>query len=70
MSNTLTFEVKNMKCGGCVANAESAVSKLAGVATARFDLESATGAITGEVDAQQVIDALTAEGYPTTLKSD
>lgn len=68
MSSTLTFDVKNMKCGGCVAAAESAVSKLPGVESASFDLDSASGTITGEVDPQQVIDALTAEGYPATLK--
>jgi copper chaperone CopZ len=68
MSNTLILDVKNMKCGGCVANAQSAVSKLPGVTAASFDLASATGTITGSVDPQQIIDTLTAEGYPASLK--
>lgn len=68
MSNTLIFDVKNMKCGGCTAAAESAVRKLPGVTAAIFDLESATGKITGDVDPQAIVDALTAEGYPASLK--
>lgn len=68
MSKTQTFDVKNMKCGGCTAAAESAVSKLPGVESASFDLDSASGTVVGEADPQQVIDALTAEGYPATLK--
>lgn len=68
MSNTLIFDVKNMKCGGCTAAAQSAVIKLDGVQSASFDLDSATGTVVGDVDPQQVIDALTAEGYPATRK--
>ena len=70
MSSTLVFDVKNMKCGGCVASAESAVSKIPGVTAASFDLASATGTITGSADPQQIIEALTAEGYPASLKAD
>lgn len=68
MNNTQVFDVKNMKCGGCTSAAESAVSKLPGVESATFDLDSATGTVVGNVDPQQVIDALTAEGYPATVK--
>jgi copper chaperone CopZ len=70
MSNTLVFDVKNMKCGGCVAAAESAVAKLPGVASASFDLDSATGTVIGTAEPQAVIDALTAEGYPASLRAD
>lgn len=68
MSKTLSFDVQNMKCGGCSAAAESAVSKLPGVASASFDHESNSGTVMGDIDPQQVIDALTAAGYPATLK--
>ncbi len=69
MSKTQVFEVKNMKCGGCTAAAESAVTALDGVESASFDLESATGTVVGDVDPQQVVDVLTAAGYPASLKS-
>lgn len=68
MSKTLTLNVENMKCGGCTAAAESAVCKLPGVQSASFDLDTASGTVTGDVDPQQVIDALTAEGYPASVK--
>jgi len=70
MSNILVFDVKNMKCGSCVAAAESAVCKLPGVVSASFDLASASGTVTGAADPQAVIDALTAAGYPASLKAD
>jgi copper chaperone len=69
MSKTQEFDVQNMKCGGCSAAAESAVSKLPGVESASFDHASNSGTVTGDVDPQQVIDALTAEGYPASLKA-
>jgi copper chaperone CopZ len=68
--STLLLNVENMKCGGCIAAAEAAVSKLPGVESARFDLETASGIVEGAADPQTVVDALTAAGYPSSLKPD
>ena len=65
---TTTYSIQNMKCGGCVAAATSAVEKLPGVEAVHIELASASGTVTGDVDPQQVIDALAAEGYPASLK--
>jgi copper chaperone CopZ len=67
MSTTTTYKISNMKCGGCVAAAQAAVEPLSGVEAVDVDLDSASGVVTGDVDPQQVIDALTAAGYPAAL---
>lgn len=70
MSNSKSYKIENMKCGGCVEAAKSAVEKLPGVDSAVIDLDSASGVVTGDVDPQAVIDALTAAGYPASLQAD
>lgn len=67
---TLILNVHNMKCGGCSAAAEAAVRKLPGVQSASFDHQTNSGTVIGDVEPQQVIDALGAEGYPASLKPD
>ena len=59
--------VKGMKCGGCVARATEAVSKLPGYQACEFDLKSATGVVKGDVDPQAVARALTEAGYPAQV---
>ena len=61
------FDVKGMKCGGCVAKATEAVSKLPGYQASEFDLQSATGVVRGDVDPQAVVKALTQAGYPAQV---
>jgi copper chaperone len=58
------FSVKGMKCGGCVARAKEAVSKLDGYEDAEFDFKSGSGMVRGAVDPEAVIHALTKLGYP------
>lgn len=60
------FSVQGMKCGGCVARAQEAVSKLDGYEGAEFDFKSGSGVVRGEVDPEAVIHALTKLGYPAT----
>lgn len=67
MNKTRTYQVQNMKCGGCVAAATAAVEKLPGVVSAEFDLEAKSGTITGDADPEAVIAALNAAGYPAGL---
>ncbi len=66
----LKFHVEKMKCGGCVAAAKEAIEKLPGVDSAEVDLESASAEVSGSVDADAVIQALTSAGYPATRAAD
>ncbi len=58
------FKVSGMKCDGCIARAREALGKLPGFAEADFDLKAGTAVVTGDVDSEAVIQALTATGYP------
>jgi len=62
------FSVKGMKCGGCVAKATEAVSKLPGYVSADFDLKTGSAVVKGGVDPQAVVKALTQVGYPAEVK--
>ena len=61
------FSVKGMKCGGCVAKATEAVSKLPGYQACEFDLKNATGVVKGDVDPEAVVKTLTQAGYPAQV---
>ncbi|MEZ5534833.1 MAG: heavy metal-associated domain-containing protein [Thiolinea sp.] len=63
----MKFKVEKMMCGGCVSNVKNKLEALEGVTEAYVDLESASAEVAGTINAQQVIDILTAAGYPTTL---
>lgn len=58
------YRVSGMKCGGCIAKATEAVSKLPGYVSAEFDLKNGTAVVKGGVDPQSVVNALTKAGYP------
>lgn len=66
-TSEMRFFVKGMKCGGCVAKATDAVSKLPGYQACEFDLRSATGVVRGDLDPQAVTKALTEAGYPAQV---
>jgi copper chaperone len=61
------YSVRGMKCGGCVAKATEAVSKLPGYVSAEFDLKSGSAVVKGSVDPQAVVSALTKVGYPAEV---
>jgi len=63
-ANETHYSVRGMKCGGCIAKATEAVSKLPGYISAEFDLKSGTAVVKGGVDPQAVVNALTKVGYP------
>jgi len=58
------YKVSGMKCGGCIAKATEALSKLPGYVSAEFDLKSGTAVVKGGMDPQTVVNALTKVGYP------
>ncbi len=66
----MKFNVEKMMCGGCVSNVTQKLEALEGVTAAQVDLASASAEVEGTVDAQTVIDTLTAAGYPTRLQND
>ncbi len=65
--NQTRFSVKGMKCGGCVAKATEAVSRLPGYQASEFDLKSASAVVRGSVDPQAVVQALNQIGYPAEV---
>ena len=64
------YTVSGMKCGGCIAKATGAVSKLPGFVEARFDLAAKSAVVKGSVDPQAVIRALRGAGYPAEWDGD
>lgn len=64
------YSVSGMKCGGCIAKATEALSKLPGFVEARFDLAAKSAVVKGSVDPQAVIQALSGAGYPARLDGD
>lgn len=69
MSNDEThYKVSGMKCDGCIATANNALSRLPGFVEAHFDLAAGTAVVTGQVDPQAVIKALGEAGYPASLQ--
>jgi copper chaperone CopZ len=58
------YMVSGMKCGGCIAKATEALSKLPGYVSADFDLKNGTAVVKGSVNPQAVVNALTKVGYP------
>lgn len=63
----MKFNVEKMMCGGCVNNVKQALEGLDNISHISVDLESKSAEVEGDIDAQQVIDVLTAIGHPTTL---
>jgi len=68
---SLKFGIKEMSCASCVGRVEKALSAVSGVSQAHVNLASETATITadGTFDAQNVITALDAAGYPAELKA-
>lgn len=64
------YSVQGMKCGGCIAKATEALSKLPGYVSADFDLKSGSAVVKGHVDTQAVVNALTKAGYPAEVAKD
>ncbi|MHB8743291.1 MAG: heavy-metal-associated domain-containing protein [Sulfuricaulis sp.] len=63
------YSVTGMKCGGCIAKATAAVSKIPGYISAEFDLKTGSALVKGSVDPQAVVNALAQVGYPAAVKA-
>lgn len=72
-ARTLVASIEGMTCGGCVARIKSAVSALPGIASADVSLQTDSGTIVyypSVVTKQEIIDRITATGYPSAELSD
>lgn len=63
------FEVKGMKCSGCVAKAKEAIQSVAGITEAVVDLAEKSAVVKGNADPQAIIEALRKAGYPAVVKT-
>lgn len=60
-----SFTVKNVKCGGCVANIEKGLMTMAGIETIRVDIPSGQVDVDGtNLDRKTISEKLTELGYP------
>ncbi|MGQ0597568.1 heavy-metal-associated domain-containing protein [Aquabacterium sp.] len=69
--NTIDLEVQGMSCGSCVKHVTQALQSLSGVQQVDVDLKSGHVQVSGAVsfDAQTLISALDAAGYPAKLST-
>ena len=68
---TVTLSVPTMTCSLCPLAVRSTLRRVPGVADASADLGSKTATVTFDTDkasVQNLIDATTGAGYPSTLK--
>lgn len=67
---SISFQVKGMTCGGCVANVESALKNVAGVKRAQVDLGTETAKVDfdpSKTDRATIAQAVKKSGYTPVL---
>ena len=62
-----TINISNMKCDGCVANAQKALQDLPGLENADIDLQKGNAVLSGDFDLDEAIRRLTDAGYPAQV---
>lgn len=69
MPKTTKLRVEGMSCGNCQRHAKNALEDVEGVISAEVSLEGKEACIEHEdsVTVQQLIEAVTEEGYPASL---
>ncbi len=69
MSKTTKLRVEGMSCGNCQRHAKNALEDVEGVLSAEVSLEAKEAVVEHEdsVTAQQLIKAVSEEGYPASL---
>ena len=63
-----TINISNMKCNGCVANAQKALQDLPGLENADIDLQKGNAVLSGDFDLDEAIRRLTDAGYPAQVE--
>jgi len=66
MTDTVTLNVSNMKCAGCVASVEQALLSVAGVESATVSLDDNNAIVSGSAAVDTLIKATTDAGFPAT----
>lgn len=61
------FNVQNMSCGHCVKAITDAVQARDPAASVRVDLAAKEVGVESQLDAAQIIEAISEEGYPVKL---
>jgi copper chaperone CopZ len=63
----IRLSVRGLKCGGCVAKAQSALKALPGYEDSQFDLKAGTAVVRGAFSPDDAARAVTGAGYPATV---
>ncbi|MEA1890460.1 MAG: heavy metal-associated domain-containing protein [Pseudomonadota bacterium] len=64
-----TISISNMKCNGCVSNAQKALEGLPGLESAEINLQQANAVLSGDFDLTEALKRLTEAGYPAEKAS-
>ena len=60
----IEINISNMKCNGCVANAQKALEGLPGLESAEINLQQANAQLCGDFDLNEALKRLADTGYP------
>ena len=60
----IEINISNMKCNGCVANAQKALEGLPGLESAEINLQQANAQLSGDFDLNEALKRLADAGYP------
>ena len=66
MADSITLNIANMKCAGCVSSVEQALLAIDGVDSAKVSLENNNAIVTGSVTLDALVKASTDAGFPAT----
>jgi len=66
MANSITLNVSNMKCGGCVSSVEQALLAVEGVESAKVSLDDNNAIVTGTATLDVLTKASTDAGFPAS----
>ena len=66
MADSITLNVSNMKCAGCVSSVEQALLGVEGVESAVVSLEEKNAVVSGIAAVDTLIKASTDAGFPAT----
>ncbi len=59
----IQLEISGMTCGHCQSGVAKALKNVPGVTDATVDLKTGTAVVQGDVDPQQLVEAVVEEGY-------
>jgi len=66
MVDSITLNVANMKCAGCVSSVEQALLAVEGVESAKVSLDDKNAIISGTAEISALMKATTDAGFPAS----